>query len=893
MKRLKIAILIYCILNNAVFSETAPEEAYIEIGMKEQRNEFYRVLMNEETEEIYLGIGEFIDFAKIDDLKFDRKRLRIKGKLDREKEIDIKIPKESVIETDEDVFIKLDDFKRYFHISSSDWDGERYVLNLRPDFKTAKEYQGELNNQRSLLAMAKREAEQEVRGDYIKKEGSLLSPGILKFVYSNSDFEENDYAIDIDYGTELLYGEFQISQKVYPESSLEYIRLQYAEIFGSYYLTFGDFYLESDTIFDAERSLRGVSFSKNEYYGIRIDNRTIIEGEAYNANLVELYRNGNLDDFQMITGNSFRFDVINLSSTDRYTLKIYYRDGRQETQDIYVLGNQNILNRGETDFVFQAGEGKHEKKHQYLGEFRYGLTKDLTVVTGVSLLENRVGNKYEVLEVGAAYRFGFDRYPTLISVTLLDDFNAKELNFKGIGEQKLPYNTNLTVRYENYTDATADRLTKDYSYNIDLSKNFRRVAGSIGYFENSYEDDKLYQIYLSLDYNFSRNIKLSLSNDYYKYSSPENNPKRIEGYGTDAKITYSGFDSILAILEGKINYEEKKMVEDEIKFGITKTPTEKGFFRNIDTTFEVGHSREKGTFFEVRFTYIFDGDIYVEFPDIKREDNRTKIGGRVEKSFYLGDPLLRINNNNVTYGWVEGKVFVDENSNGILDKNESIYEGAEVMTSAGSGVVRENGEYIIGNISNNDIHNIEVNRESIDPMLIQGKEKIKFKGAIASGVKVDIPLVPISMITGFVENNGVSGEREYNGVLASLDIVLKRDNEEIGRAQPEIDGYYYFENILPGDYVIELVPSSKRYRGEFDKGRIEVKVKAGREGDYYEDNNFLVKNIEVIEDEILDDEDEVADSEESPEIESTEVTEKKRSLAQENMQEESINEKNS
>ena len=141
MKRLKIAILIYCILNNAVFSESTPEEAYIEIGMKEQRNEFYRVLMNEETEEIYLGIGEFIDFAKIDDLKFDRKRLRIKGKLDREKEIDIKIPKESVIETDEDVFIKLDDFKRYFHISSSDWDGERYVLNLRPDFKTAKEYQ--------------------------------------------------------------------------------------------------------------------------------------------------------------------------------------------------------------------------------------------------------------------------------------------------------------------------------------------------------------------------------------------------------------------------------------------------------------------------------------------------------------------------------------------------------------------------------------------------------------------------------------------------------------------------------------------------------------------------------------------------------------------------------
>ena len=147
-------------------------------------------------------------------------------------------------------------------------------------------------------------------------------------------------------------------------------------------------------------------------------------------------------------------------------------------------------------------------------------------------------------------------------------------------------------------------------------------------------------MYLSLDYNLSRDVKVSLSNDYYKYSSPENNPKTVQGYGTTAKVTYSGFNNILAILEGKVNYEENKMVEDEIKFGITKNPTEKGFFKNIDTTFEIGHSREKGTFFEMRLTYIFDGDVYVEFPDINREENRTRIGGRVEKSFYLGNPLL-------------------------------------------------------------------------------------------------------------------------------------------------------------------------------------------------------------------------------------------------------------
>ena len=873
MKRLEKIILIYCILKSTIFSAT-PEEAYIELEMKGQKNEFYRVLMDEETEEIYIGIGEFIDFSRMENIKFDRKRMRVKGNLDLEKEIDVKIPKESSIEMDEDIFIKLEDLKKYFHISNSDWDEERYILNLYPDFKTTKEYQAELNNKRSILAMAKKEAELEKKGEYIKKEGSLLSPGILKVSYINSDFEENDYGIDIDYGTELLYGAFQISQKIYPESSLEYIRLQYAEVFGSYYLNFGDFYLESDTIFDVERSMRGISFSKNEYYGIRVDNRTIIEGEAYNANLVELYRNGTLDDFQMITGNNFRFDVVNLSSTDKYTLKIYYRDGREETKDIYVLGNQNILNKGETDFVFQLGEGKDDKKNQYLGEFKYGLTKDLTLITGLSLLENKKGNKYDVLEAGAAYRFGLEEYPTLVSGTVLEDFNSKELNFKGTGEQKLPYNTYMTVRYEKYQDKTAERLNKDYSYNIDLSKGFRKLAGSVGYFRNSYEADDLHQIYLSLDYTLSRNVRVSLSNEYYKYSTPNDDPTKVQGYGTEGKITYSGIDGIVAVLEGRVNYEENKMIEDEIKFGVAKAPSEKGFFRNVDAAFEVGHSRERGTFFEVRFTYIFDGNIYVEFPDIRKEDNKTRIGGRVEKSFYLGNPLLPINNNSVTDGWVEGKVFVDENANGIMDENEEIYEGSEIMTSGGTGVAKENGKYIIGNISNKDIHTIEVNRETIDPMLIQGKEIIKFKGAISSGVKVDVPLVPVSMITGVIENNETSDEREYNGVLAGVDVILKKDNEEIKRTQPEIDGYYFFEDILPGDYVVELVSSSKRYKGDFDKQKIEIKIKTGREGDYYEDNNFLVKNIEIVEDEILDEE------------------EKPEELAQENTQEEE-DEKNS
>ncbi|MGL5702689.1 MAG: hypothetical protein ACRCW5_06090, partial [Cetobacterium sp.] len=269
-------------------------------------------------------------------------------------------------------------------------------------------------------------------------------------------------------------------------------------------------------------------------------------------------------------------------------------------KDIYVLGNQNILNKGENDFVIQGGRGNDEKKNQYLAKYKYGLTENLTTTIGTSFLENRDSIKYEVLEGGLAYRFGLEKYPTLISGTLLEELNSESQGFKGVLEQKLPWDSNLIVRYEDYNKEISDRLRKDYSYNIDLSKSFRRFTSSIGYFNNTYEDENLYQIYLNLDYNISRNFRMSLSNEYYEYSSTDEISSN--GYGTQIKLNYNGIRGVAAILEGKINYQEDKVADDEIKLSLVKSPSESGFFKNVDTTLEVGHSREKGGFFEIRFT---------------------------------------------------------------------------------------------------------------------------------------------------------------------------------------------------------------------------------------------------------------------------------------------------
>lgn len=61
---------------------------------------------------------------------------------------------------------------------------------------------------------------------------------------------------------------------------------------------------------------------------------------------------------------------------------------------------------------------------------------------------------------------------------------------------------------------------------------------------------------------------------------------------------------------------------------------------------------------------------------------------------------------------------------------------------------------------------------------------------------MDIPLVPVSMITGVIENNAVSDERGYNRVLSGVDAVLKKieiiqeeivDDEDEKNSQNDVD----------------------------------------------------------------------------------------------------------
>lgn len=841
MKKITFIIAIFMIFTTSIFAQ--PEEAYVELRANGMKNEFYKILLDEENGDIYLGIESLIDFFGLENLNFNKNRYTVKGNLDNSITVDYKISKNNVINIDDDSYIPLDEIKKIFHITKSHFDEERFTLELNLKFKTKLDYALELNKTKRVLALSKREKEMEEEEIYIQEKAKLISPGILKLSYSKADMEESDYSFGIDYGTQLLYGEFTLGQKIVPESNLDYIRLKYRDVIKNDFLTLGDFYLENTTLFDTEKSLRGLSLSKNENYGFTRFNSTIIEGEAFNANVVELYRNGLLEDFELLSGrNNFYFNVPTVSSMDRYSIKISYNDGRTEYKEISIIGSNNVLLKGDSDYLLQVGEGVDYKKKQYLAKYKYGVTKNLTLGSGISYLENKDGEKYQVYEGSFATRRNSKDYPTLFSGNIKKGIANSDINFETSIEQQLGRNTSINAKYEKYGPYISEAIKADEIYSISFNKVISRLSGSVGYIRQTYDSLKFEKYYVNFDYSLNRNTKIGLLNSYNRGFGDDD---KIENFGTEARVYYSGFKEFLLQFEAKRDYDQWEIYDDEIKLIATRNTSNESFLPNMDVNFEVGYSKSKGKFFEIGVSYYFDGFFYAEFPRIIKNNEKTTIGGGVQKSIYLGNPLLNMNNDNISDGWVEGKVYIDKNNNGSLDENETILDGVEVITSGGTAITDKNGQYLIGNISGHDIHSIEINSGTIDPTLVMKNELQKFKGSPSSRVTVNIPLVPVSILSGNVYSSDNVDGKMYSNLVGNIEALLINENgEEVSMTTLDRDGYYFFEDIVPGEYTVELKSKSIRYTPQFDKTSLKIDVKNGTEGDYYEENDFTILSIE-------------------------------------------------
>lgn len=145
----------------------------------------------------------------------------------------------------------------------------------------------------------------------------------------------------------------------------------------------------------------------------------------------------------------------------------------------------------------------------------------------------------------------------------------------------------------------------------------------------------------------------------------------------------------------------------------------------------------------------------------------------------------------------------------------------------------KNGNYIADGIASNKIVTISLNRKSVDPGYKNSDGKIKIKVRDSSSLKLDIPVQAISFLAGNIVLTKDFTEKQFVQNLSLITILLEQDGEVITETEPEFDGMYFFEDILPGKYTIKF-----NYLGyenvDFSNKSIDVEIKNSDDGEYFD-----------------------------------------------------------
>ena len=184
----------------------------------------------------------------------------------------------------------------------------------------------------------------------------------------------------------------------------------------------------------------------------------------------------------------------------------------------------------------------------------------------------------------------------------------------------------------------------------------------------------------------------------------------------------------------------------------------------------------------------------------------------------------------------------DENA----EEEEPVMVAKEFVLLVGN--TDENGNYVAEGLYSENVINLGVDRKTIDPMTKHTKGILKVKARKSAGMKIDIPISIVSMVTGNIWNTEDFEEREFIQALTMTTILLEKDGEVIDEIDPEFDGMFFFEDVPAGKYKIKF-----QYIGQENIGfsnpelDIEVKLENTEEGEYFEGFDTEMRRVEITE----------------------------------------------
>lgn len=840
-KKLLGIFSLYLLQFNYILSEVETrklEDVYLQIRAEKLYNDFYMVKYDAIEDKIYIGLNSFFYFLELYSFEVNLDEKKVVGRIGT-KNIKIDLEQYDYFIENEEVYLESSVLVKELDFRYIRLDLSLLTLEVKANFLLPYEEKEKSKLERIRLDGIKEEKNEKYD---IAMKSSFIQPGLLKFTYDKTKIEDNEYYLYYNYGTQLLWGDFYLSGSLKPESRVDSGTLTYRNIFGENNLEIGNIGLVAPSFISSDNNLLGISFDSYDTYSQNDNGEVIIKGEAQGADSIELYRNNILIDYKIPKDKNFEFRVADGIMGSVYVLKIYYKNGKIEERTVYSLGDMDALKKGKSKFIFQGGKTEESGFSQGLGKIYYGVSDNLTLGTSFYSLRDLYNKKFEILEGNIIYNTRQDKFPTLINYSHFFEVNEKEKSYNLSINQKI-YDYDLRFLKEKYSKYIyLENGVKEYD-SFSIFKSFEYNTFELGMSKNIYiENDKQLK---------SKSVVGGWTTSYF-------NPIAISlkiSYdieGTEKGTTYfpslSYSRGVSLILDGEIKrgiseeYEKYNLKINKRQLEIIKNTLYgdvgiQGTYSTKNEKFEYGlyFSLDLESFFNIRANFNYDrGD--------NGEKGTIRSGIEMIKVMDLADPLKSIDNEvSVNNYLIKGNVFLDKNGNGIFDSGDTPLKDVAVVVDNRKFFSNEKGEYVATGISDGEILELDIDRNTIDPMMKNSKGKIRIKTKRSANLKLDIPVEVVSMITGNIWNSDSFTEREFIQNISMTSIRLEKEGKLYKEIDPEFDGLFFFEDIPPGKYKIRFI-----YYGQENIKfspldlEVDVKLKNPEEGEYFDGRDTVM-----------------------------------------------------
>jgi hypothetical protein len=645
-----------------------------------------------------------------------------------------------------------------------------------------------------------------------------------------------DNRINLGIGTELLYGEANLSVNYSSQNNFDTRQFQYlwhwvdndrkiirqAQIGKIYNQTIA--FINAPVIGTSIRNTPTTLRKATGYYVIN-------EFTEPDWN-VELYINNVLVDFTKADATGlYVFKVPIVYGYTTLKLKFYGPMGEERTDERIINVPYTIMPTNEFEYGISGGFVADSVWSRYgKGEFNYGVNRFLTVGGGLEYLSS--------ISNGPFIPYASATIQPLSKLTINVQYAYKVRSFLTLNYY-FGKNSSLGLDYKKYYEgqlATIFSAPEERKIKVSIPYKILKIRG--------YARLDLTQLVYS---DFTNNQGNLMVSGYLKQLSINSST---QFNWIDQKAPYITSDLALSyrLKRGYIIRPSTQYNAKERKFTMIRADIEKripkGFF---SISYQKNFSNNENY---ISINLRFDLSFARANISSSYSNGSLATAESVQGSLaFGGDNYIHASNNSSAgKGGIVLYPFLDLNQNGILDSGEHLVKINNVKTTGSRAIFNKNDSIVrIPDLNAFVNYTIEFEDRELDNMAWRFKKKTysilvdpnQFK-------RVDVPIIVVGEVSGMVfidRNNTLKGIGRIR-----IKFYERNSNMLVAETLSESDGYIYYMGLRPGEYVARI-DSAQLSKLNFivDLQEKNFTIKSLEEGDIIEGIDFIMTDKEIIE----------------------------------------------